>query len=243
MRSIYTVFGFFLCASAFSAHAQVGVAPIRVDFSPGRLNGSVTITNDTDRTLTMQPTPMLWQQDASGNDQLTPTRDFIAAPPLIEIPPKQKQVVRVALRAVEPQDKERTYRLLVREVPPTRPDGAPAGLQFTLNLSIPVFAYPLPGKAAPSVELFASTVANADRLALTVKNTGQSHLQMREIRVLSGETVVAQHEVMMYVLPGITRALEVPLLPAHRGGVVATKPLTAEVINTREPIRTEIRTK
>jgi fimbrial chaperone protein len=228
--------------SASAVVAQVGVAPIRVDFVEGRLSGSITLSNDSNRTLTMQPTPMLWQQDAAGADQLTPTRDFIAAPPLIEIPPGQKQVIRVALRAAEPKDRERQYRLLVREVPPPRAEGS-AGLQFALNLSIPVFAYPAPGKTPPTIAVSAAVGKAPAALELTIKNTGVSHLQTRELRLLSGSDAIARQETMMYVLPGASKTLAVPFAAGVNASHIASKQLVAEIVNSRDTIRTEISVK
>lgn len=219
--------------------AQVGVAPIRVDFSQGRLNGAITISNDTDRTLTMQPTPMLWEQEPDGTDRLTPTRDVIAAPPLVEIPPKQKQVIRVALRAAGPRDKERHYRLLVREVQPERAQGQVA-LQFALHLSIPIFAYSPPNATTDGVEILAGRMNSSGSLPLTVKNHGPSHVQVKEVKLSVDGSAKAERVVMFYVLPSVSRTIEVPVPLSAQAAFLASKQLNVELVTTSGVVQRQI---
>jgi fimbrial chaperone protein len=177
----------------------------------------------------MQPTAVLWKQDSNGNDELVPTRDIITAPPLVEIAPRQKQVIRLALRAVEPKDKERQYRLLVREVQPARSEGG-VGLQFSINLSIPVFAY---SNASAGNEALAATLRRTGNgFALTLKNDGSNHVQFREVKLLNETALVAKSGQLSYVLPGAARTLEVPLAAGVTQSSLTTKQLKAEIVTS-----------
>lgn len=108
---------------------QISVFPIRVEFAADKTSTSVTVGNNTERTLVLQPSAVTWQQ-INGAEKQEPTRDILTAPPLVEIAPGAQQVIRVALRAAAQADRELSYRLLLREVPSTDKDGNQTGVKF-----------------------------------------------------------------------------------------------------------------
>lgn len=190
---------------------QVSVFPTRIDFAAGKQSASVTVGNNTSRTLTLQPSAVRWQQIA-GEEQQEPTRDVLTAPPLVEIAPGAQQVVRLSLRVPPDANRELPYRLLLREVPPADKDGNAASVKFLLNLSLPVFVAPSTAVAAPKIVAQATyrpAARNSKQpgsLSLLFSNSGSGHVQVTEIISASGPSLAA----MFYVLPGGERRVELP---------------------------------
>jgi P pilus assembly protein, chaperone PapD len=60
------------------------------------------------------------------------------------------QIVRIALRRAADADRERSYRLLVTEVPGSPQPGF-NGAQFALKISLPIFVDAAVAKATPQV--------------------------------------------------------------------------------------------
>ncbi len=220
-----------ICGPALVS-AQIAVAPIRVELTDARPSGIVTLVNNGDRPMTMQPTLMLWTQEANGDEKLTPSRDVVVAPPLVEIAPKAQQVVRMMLRTPAAADSERTYRLVVREVPPQNAEGTGPMLKFALNLSIPVFVLPKAEiKAAPKVLLSGKMDIGGGKLLLDVANAGSAHLQAREIR-FAHVGGLANISTVFYLLPGATKRVVLPLTGAASQTLSAQKQLQYEIITS-----------
>jgi fimbrial chaperone protein len=225
--------------SALTAYAQqVSVTPVRVDFATGKTTASVTIGNNTERTLTLQPGAVTWQQ-VNGEEKQEPTRDILTAPPLVEIAPGAQQVIRVSLRATAQAHREVSYRLIMREVPSSDKDGNQSGVKFLLNLSLPVFIAPTTAK--PEAKLSATATFRAAgkgkgappaALVLAFRNAGSAHSQVTEVKMSDGNAV----KMMFYVLPGGERNVELPW-PAS-AAPAATMPVA--LVTSRGPVTLDV---
>jgi fimbrial chaperone protein len=209
-----SLFCFLLGVASSAVNAQMSVAPIRVEFAPGKTSHSVALTNDSARPMVMQPTVFLWKQTGT-EEQLTPTRDILAAPPIIEIAPGQKQTIRLALREPASIDQERQYRLILREVPSTDVDGNAVTLKFALSLSLPMFVVPTRTSAvskltATSSFTSAAAGATSGALSLHVANAGNGHSQITAVAVQTEDGRKVDSRTLTYVLPGGTRRIEIP---------------------------------
>ena len=104
-----------MLAAAASA-GSLSVSPIRVEIAPGQRSVTLIVRNDGDQTTLVQTQLVAWSQ-ADNEDRLEPTTDLLASPPIFELVPGGVQTVRLALRRPADADRERSYRILVSEVP------------------------------------------------------------------------------------------------------------------------------
>lgn len=187
------------------------VAPTRIDLAPEQGGGSVTLENNDSQPTLVQVETFAWKRTPLTSD-LEPTRELVAVPPVFELAPGARQIIRVALRQPHTGPTEAAYRLVITEVPPP---GGGGGVRFALRLSLPVFATP-PGAAAhPQWRLQRDGAA----LRLEVANLGAAHLLVQRLRLSAG----GRHQEFdqpTYVLAGQRHAWDLAL-PVAAGGPVA----------------------
>ena len=188
--------------------AEFTVTPVRIFMTPRDRAVAVTVTNDSDQPIVMQADLYSWKQKPDGTDELAPTEDIILSPPILKVPGKSRQVVRLARLVPPPTAEEHTYRMIVREVPEARPvTQSQVGVQVALAFSLPVFVTP---PAAKRVVDCAPVRSGPDVVTATCRNTGRAYAQIRTFELLdSAGTRLATRETGGYVLPGITRGFEV----------------------------------
>jgi fimbrial chaperone protein len=194
-------------AAALAGGASAGnltVAPTRIDLAGGRSAGVLTLMNNASTPVTVQVQTFAWNSSTDLAD-LQPTRELLAVPPVLQIPPGEKRPIRVALRAAPPGDREESYRLIVTEVPQRVRGG---GVQFALRLSLPVFA--TPKGAGPEAFWMLRRAGKAQ--VLQVQNAGNAHLQVTRIRLLGADGKELQTiDKSAYVLAGQHQAWPVAL--------------------------------
>jgi fimbrial chaperone protein len=194
--------------SSLSFHANAGqmsVYPLRVEFGPGKAGEALTIRNVGTTPLIVQPTVMKWSQE-NGIDKFEATKEVLVAPALVEIPPGETQIVRLALRRTADPSGQLTYRVFLREVPGAEKK---TGTQITilLNVSLPVFV----SAAQPNAKPLAFSAAALDNLeGVAVTNPGSSHIQFKSLSVKDSRGGQNEFETMFYLLGGQTRTLPFP---------------------------------
>lgn len=182
------------------AQAQTGgiqVAPVMVAMSSEHSIASVHMRNGRARPVSFEVDVFEWSQ-VNGEDVLTPSRDLIVAPGVFEIAPRGEQVVRLGVRVPEAQT-ERSYRLIMRELP-TRREGNALG--FTLEMSLPAFVSPAGARAA--IETRVENRGAEQVLVMT--NTGAAHAQISALDDMDGDAVHAPR----YLLAGASAEIALP---------------------------------
>jgi fimbrial chaperone protein len=208
---------FLLAASvltSFSVTAgSLSVTPIRIDLSSAQRSVALTVRNDGDQTTVVQAQLVAWSQ-ADNDDRLEPTTDVLASPPIFTVAPGASQVLRIALRTAPDAARERSYRVLVTEVP-GKPDPEFTGAQFALKISLPIFVGASAAKTAPLLEWSGVRTAKGD-LALTAVNTGGKHIQVQTIDVAgAGPDPDARFAGLWYVLAGQRRTVTIKPSDGH----------------------------
>ncbi|MES2400761.1 MAG: fimbria/pilus periplasmic chaperone [Pseudomonadota bacterium] len=227
----------FVAAPASAAGLQV--TPISLDIPAQEQSQAMFLSNSGKTTLRAQVRVQQWTQ-TGGTEQLEATRDVVASPPIVEIAPGGRQMVRIVRLQPAPAAQEKTYRLIIDELPGA--DGAQqpsaAGLQFLLRYSVPVFV--LPSAAAGSAALAPASAANGvmpqtdiTRLAASVKangpdastlvivNAGARRAKLSQLAYVDtrGQRSVLFPGLMGYVLAGQTMQWPLPLpLPVLKSG-------------------------
>lgn len=186
------------------------VAPIKIYFNAKTRSEVVTVTNDGDRTLSLEISAMEWSQDQDGQDVYQPASDLIFFPKQLVIEPKTERVIRTGIK-VPATAREKTYRLYIREVPdPQRsPENAVA---IAIQFGVPVFVAP------PKEELrgeITGVAMEGGQISVTVRNQGNTHFRVNKVRLqaiaASGEPLDVVEAPGWYLLAGSQRSFQAEL--------------------------------
>lgn len=172
-----------------AARAQgITVSPINVEMGPGQMATVLTVGNQTDHEIAFQIRAFAWQQNRAGEDQLTPTDELQASPPLATIPAGGTQVARLVLRR-PPQGQEATYRILFDQLSPPAESGR---VNIALRLSIPVFAEPA-SRVTP--QMLWRIAAQGGQAWLVAVNAGSRHQTVRDFALHTADGRALQIEI------------------------------------------------
>ena len=194
------------CASAAQA-AEFAVSPIRLDFEPGVRSAVVSVVNEGAQPLRMQLGLMHWTQDGDGLDRYDESDELIYFPKLMTVPPKERRLVRIGLKAPLGAE-ERSYRLFLDELAQPGRAGGGSGLSFSIRFALPVFLPP--AKPAPQARID-SIVLDGGTLRVGVANGGNQHLRVVSVAARAGDAF-ARELSGWYLLPGASRihAIDIP---------------------------------
>jgi fimbrial chaperone protein len=187
--------------TAYVSVANAGsftVNPVRLTLSATQSVAAVTVKNIGEEATVVQLETSSWTQH-DGQDVLESTSDILATPPILTVPPGASRIVRVGLRRPADPQRELTYRLFLREVPPPQPIAQ--GLRVALLISMPVFVTP-PHISGPQVEWRAIRMHDGT-IQLLARNSGQSHIQLGQLQIVqaSNGADVATRNMADYLLP------------------------------------------
>ncbi|MGZ5180748.1 MAG: fimbrial biogenesis chaperone [Ramlibacter sp.] len=196
-----------LSVAALSASAaEFSVSPVRIYMTPRDRAVAVTVANEGDQPVVIQAELFDWSQKASGEDVLAPTDNIVLSPPIANIPPKSRQVLRLARVGPPPQGTEQTFRMVLREVPEARPADGSVKVQVALAFSIPIFV--TPADAKKQVVCTARRLAR-DTAVAECQNDGRAYAQVRSLALLApGGQKIVSRDMGSYLLPGVKRAFE-----------------------------------
>ncbi|AEK62242.1 putative pilus assembly protein chaperone [Collimonas fungivorans Ter331] len=180
--------------------ASFNVNPIGFDLSAERASGVLQIRNTGDEPVRIQVGAVDWSTDGR-QEVLADTDALLLNPPIFSIEPGQIQFLRFGVRHPMTSATEKSYRLLIDEVPPSGPQ-AP-GLKTLLRISIPVFIAPKTKQEKISWQL----KRESGGLVLVAANDGNVHAKIIHIQLNnalnngdSGDGL--QISTPAYVLPG-----------------------------------------
>ncbi|NJN64778.1 MAG: molecular chaperone [Acidobacteria bacterium] len=98
-----------------AAESRLAVSPTVLELSAENPVAVLTVTNSDDAPTTMQISTVAWIADGDAFREQA-TREILASPAVIEVPPNSSQTVRVGLtRAAPKTGAERSYRVIIRE--------------------------------------------------------------------------------------------------------------------------------
>lgn len=208
--------GWLACASASASGLQV--SPTLLTLQASQTADGLWLSNTGDSELRAQVRVFHWTQQ-DGHDELVPSRDLVASPPMLAIAPGQKQLVRIIRTGAVQPGGEAAYRVILDELPVQQASGR--GLQFVLRYSVPVFIEPA-GAGAVSAHLDWSLQRDGDKAVLQIHNGGTGRAQIVDLTF----TDSGQHRTGLgdglfgYVLPGATMrwTLHAPATAFTRGG-------------------------
>ncbi len=189
------------------AQSSVVLWPVDPRIAPGEQASALWLENRGKTPVTLQVRAFAWRQPA-GEDDYQRQDAVVASPPIAEVGPGQRQLIRVIRRTADAAG-EHAYRLLIDELPPPAPHaeaGVSAQLSVQMRYSIPLFTYGSPQAAARPA--LTSRIEMADgKPWLAITNTGTGHARLTDLK--QGGAVV-RGGLVGYVLPGATMRWELP---------------------------------
>ena len=205
-----------LCLGSPAARAGgLEVAPLGVDFAGGQMAQTITVANRATTTATVQVRTFDWSQPG-GIDRLSPTDAVVASPPIVTIPPGREQVIRVLVRRPAAGATEKSYRLMVDEIPVP----VPGQINLALHLSLPIFvSAATPGQAKVS---WSARPAGGGMVEVAARNGGTRHAKFDSLTIAT-RGGGASRAFGGYVLPGQEKRWRIPLRGLDRAGQVALR--------------------
>jgi fimbrial chaperone protein len=175
------------------------IAPIRVELGAAHRSATLTLTNADAQPVLIAVRAMAWSQP-DGQEILTATHEVLANPPVLRIPGRGSQVVRVSLHRAPDAKREVTYRVVLDELPQAAASGLNA-LRVAMRISVPVFVAPRQGRAAPDVrwELHRLPDGEFDLVGI---NGGTAHLQVADLEVRLAASTPVPVRTAHYLLAG-----------------------------------------
>ncbi|QQP95047.1 fimbrial biogenesis chaperone [Lysobacter enzymogenes] len=210
-------------AGAAASAAGLQVTPTTLTLSRERPADALWLSNTGQETLRAQVRVFRWTQN-EGQERLEPDPGLAISPPMLELAPGARQLVRV-IRLGAPPAREGAYRLIVDELPPAQTPEQ-TGLQFVLRYSVPVFLAPLDG-AAGAPQLRAQFQFEGAQAWLSVDNRGDRRAQLADAVFVDAQG--ARHALapglLGYALAGqrMRWPLRVPADPLHGAGTLKAR--------------------
>jgi fimbrial chaperone protein len=146
-----------------------------------------------------------WSNVGTTELSLEPTDDLLFFPSLLTLQPGESRLIRVGAR-VTAGPRERTYRLILKELDSLAETASGGGVRMALEISVPVFVQPRALKVAADVPI--PEIAGGT-LVLQMTNTGPVHLTPQRVEVrgvdASGRVVWTRSFKPWYLLAGESR--------------------------------------
>jgi len=176
--------------------ASFNVNPIGFDLSVERASGVLQIKNTGDDPVRIQVGAVDWSTDGR-QEVMADTDALLLNPPIFALEPGQIQYLRFGVRQPVSSATEKSYRLLIDEVPPSGPQTP--GLKTLLRVSIPVFIAPQKKQEKISWQL----KRDNSGLQLVAANDGNVHTKIIRVQISNGDGKDGlQIGTPAYVLPG-----------------------------------------
>jgi fimbrial chaperone protein len=205
-----------LATLAFAAQAgQLRVGPTRIELTRQRPVGVIEVRNDNPGPVLVQIERMVWVQ-RNGEDSYEPTQQLIVTPPVVQLASGAMQIVRVGLRALPEDGRERAFRVYVREVPTASQAGAD-GIQVALRVGVPVF-FDLGGPDSRLQWLIQAAESGGIRVLARNDGSHWEHVARVEARDRKSGATVWKSPQAGYLLAGGQRVWSGPTLMPVRVG-------------------------
>jgi fimbrial chaperone protein len=209
------------------AATSVLIWPIDPVLEAGQKAGALWLENRGTTPANLQVRVFAWRQ-GDYQEQFQAQREIIGSPPVANIAPGQKQLIRLTRTGSSPAGQEQAYRIIIDEIPPVIPadkdaSGTSAAIRLQMRYSVPLFVYGegLWGKSDPEGKRNAEGVGKPQLSwrAVTVegkpyvelRNTGPVHARLTDVVVQQGSQSKPLAEGLLgYVLPGASMRWPAP---------------------------------
>lgn len=186
----------FLCQGAESASLRV--SPTAANLTAPASTTTFNLRNEAQRKLNVQIRVYRWTQ-VNGIEQLVPTNDVVASPPMTAMVPNADYTIRVVRVSKPPVKGEESYRLVIDELPD--PKAARAGTVSLVVRHVLAVFFRQAEASPPDVRWQIAHTAKGTQLVAT--NHGDRHLRVSEVTLgQNGKNIFSRKGLAGYVLGG-----------------------------------------
>ena len=199
----YALLCLILLSGQMAHAAGLQVTPIVLDIRQTQKSDGLWLTNTSGAPMDVQVRVFEWRQE-NGSDVLNSTDEFVASPPLVKIPKGQKQFVRLVRVGQVNAATERSYRIVVDELP--LESATSKGLTFALRYSVPVFIQGGGTSGQPVLQWRLSRGKNG-QVMLGIANSGTTRAKLSDLKFTSnrGQAAAINNGLFGYALAGSGR--------------------------------------
>jgi len=180
--------------------ASLNINPILLSLSQEEPVTTLTLTNLSDKKVTVQADVLAWTQK-NGHDIQQPTFDMVISPAVFQVEGQKSQLLRVAWLSKHAIDKQLTYRVILREIVPNKiviQNPKETNLQIAIAFSIPLFVEP----AIKSQRFhWQAKWQRNHQLQLHLQNQGNTTLFLNKIQLSDNHQLLSSKNIFLYLLP------------------------------------------
>lgn len=179
-KNIFIITGLFLSLSSTIHAATIRLSPVSVEILSHQKASSISLYNQSNDSADLQVRIFEWSQN-NGQDQLTPTDEITISPPFLKLKPSESYNLRVVRINPEPISGEKTYRIIIDELPkPVDSRKASQGVNVLLRSSLPVFVV---NKDAIT-QLNWKIDTHQKEAFLNIRNIGNRHALLNDLTLI-----------------------------------------------------------
>lgn len=172
---------FLLITSTAAFAGQWGVSPTRLDIDAESRSPVLTIINSDKTPLKIQARLMSWTQDNDGKEVLAESKDLVFFPRQMTIQGKDEGSIKIGSLKPIVTASEKTYRIIVEEIPERSKRTEKMSLSFTTKMSIPIYISP---STSVLKAKFGDVTQDPKSMTVPIINTGNAHLAIRHLSVV-----------------------------------------------------------
>lgn len=179
-KNIFIITGLFLSLSSTINAATIRLSPVNVEILSNQNASSISLFNQSNESTDLQIRVFEWTQK-NGQDQLTPTDEIAISPPFLKLQSNDSYNLRVVRINPTPISGEKTYRIIIDELPkPIDSRKAAQGVNVLLRSSLPVFVV---NKDAIT-KLNWKIDTNQEAPSLNISNIGNRHALLNNLTLV-----------------------------------------------------------
>jgi fimbrial chaperone protein len=192
------------CLLSGEANAtSLEITPVAIHLVPGQNSTTIEVMNRGGLAIAIQLRAYAWSQNGD-QDVLVPTHEVILSPPIFTVPSGKTQTIRLLLRPGAPGAGQRSYRLLLDEVPSAA--AKDRQVMIAMRVSLPVII----ASAAPKPKslVWRAKRGPGSQIMLSATNSGNVYDRIQAIAVTfadGSEAKVASTASNSYLLAGAER--------------------------------------
>ncbi|MGE8552263.1 MAG: molecular chaperone [Acinetobacter calcoaceticus] len=179
-KNIFIITGLVLSLSSTVDAATIRLSPVTVELLSNQNASSLSLYNQSSESTDLQVRVFEWNQK-NGQDQLIPTDEIAVSPSFLKLKPNDSYNLRVVRINPKPVSGEKTYRIIIDELPkPVDSRKADQGINVLLRSSLPVFVV---NKDAIT-KLSWKIDANQKAPSLNISNIGNRHALLNNLTLV-----------------------------------------------------------
>ncbi|MCG9510559.1 fimbria/pilus periplasmic chaperone [Acinetobacter pittii] len=179
-KNIFIITSLLLSLSSTLSAATIRISPVNVEILSNQSASSISLFNQSNESTDLQIRVFEWVQK-NGQDELIPTDEIAISPPFLKLKPNDSynlRVVRINPAAIAG---EKTYRIIIDELPkPVDSRKAAQGINVLLRSSLPVF---IVNKDAIT-KLNWKIDSNQKAPSLNISNIGNRHALLNNLTLV-----------------------------------------------------------